>query len=153
MFFYSESAVQDSRNPLPGIILLQKYVRGKLARRRVAMMLRLLHPHTLIMTLKNAENVNIADSHDSDPYVVVTSHQTIHSHTEEEGSHVTIQQQSFTKSSTIPCTTNPVWNERIIVTNAKWNSDIVLTLFDHNVLRSDVFLGQVPTIRYAPPTQ
>lgn len=143
MFFYSESALEGSHNPDVGVTKLQKLVRGMVTRRRVAKMLRQLHPHNLVLTLKNAERVNIADAHDSDPYIVVTGHQTIHRHSESEGLHVAMEQQSYAKSSVISCTTNPVWNEKIVVTNVKWNSDIVLTVFDHNMTRSDVFLGQV----------
>jgi hypothetical protein len=146
MFFYSESQIEGNRDPTQGIANIQKRARGMVARRRVAKMLRQLHPHNLIVTLKNAERVNIADAHDSDPYVVVTGHQTTHSSSESDGLHVSMEQQSYGKSSAEPNTINPVWNEKIVVTNLKWNSDLILTVFDHNLTRSDVFLGQVRTI-------
>jgi hypothetical protein len=46
------------------------------------------------------------------------------------------------KSNKVIAGSDPEWNERAHIT-ATWNSQIVITIFDHNTLGRHQFLGQV----------
>jgi hypothetical protein len=54
--------------------VLQKAIRAFLAKRRMVHMIRKLHPHNYILTLKHGMNMNEGDSIIQDPYVVVAAY-------------------------------------------------------------------------------
>ncbi len=109
----------------------------------MAKMAREFHPHNYIINLRHGRDLNIADVNTSDPYVVVSSHKIAPSRSGGPKSAGVGGLLSFTKSKVIQSTLNPTWNEEVFVTCAEWNSQIVLTLMDSDMVGAHDFLGQV----------
>jgi hypothetical protein len=125
-------------------IKMEKIVRGLLARRRMVRLVREFHPHNLIVALRHARDLNIADVNTSDPYVVVSAHRLAGApmggakSTRRPG-----ELFSYGKSKVIANTLNPTWNEEVIVTSFDWCSQLALTLMDSDMVGAHDFLGQV----------
>jgi hypothetical protein len=125
-------------------IKIEKIIRGLLARRRMARMVREFHPHNLVVVLRHARDLNVADINTSDPYVIVSGH---HLQGASKGAPKSAGRPgelfSFGKSKVIPNSLNPTWNEEVIVTSMDWNSQLTLTLMDSDMVGAHDFLGQV----------
>lgn len=125
-------------------IKIEKVIRGLLARRRMARLVRDFHPHNFVVTLQHARDLNIADVNTSDPYVILSAHRLqgagrgAPKSTGRPG-----ELFSFGKSKVIPNTLNPTWNEDVLVTSADWCSQLALTVMDSDMVGAHDFLGQV----------
>ena len=67
-------AAKEKAELLKSCLVLQRMVRSFLHRRRMRNMIRQLHPHNYILTLKCGRGMNEGDSIVQDPYVVVTAY-------------------------------------------------------------------------------
>lgn len=110
--------------------LVERVARGMIARLRIGALQRNFHPHNFIVHLKSGQDLNVADTTTSDPYVLVTAH---------AGSILL----SYNKSKTIPNTLNPVWNQELLVSAVQADSRVALTIMDSDVIGNDDFMGQV----------
>jgi hypothetical protein len=128
-------------------IKIEKMIRGLLARRRMAQLVREFHPHNLVVTLRHAHDLNIADINTSDPYVIVSAHRLQGA---PKGAPKSAGRPgelfSFGKSKVIPNSLNPTWNEEVIVTSMDWGSQLALTVMDSDMVGAHDFLGQVPSL-------
>jgi hypothetical protein len=125
-------------------IKIEKIVRGLLARRRMARLVREFHPHNMIVSLRHGRDLNIADVNTSDPYVVVSAHRLQGAPT--GGAKSTGRPGelfSFGKSKVIANTLNPTWGEEVLVTAFDWCSQLALTVMDSDMVGAHDFLGQV----------
>lgn len=125
-------------------VKVEKLIRGYLARKRMAKLVREFHPHNIIVTLQHAKDLNIADVNTSDPYVIVSAHRlqsNPRGNAKSTGTNGELL--SYTKSKVIANTLNPTWNEETIVTSAIWNAQVALTVMDSDMVGAHDFLGQV----------
>jgi hypothetical protein len=116
--------------------VVERVARGMLTRQRLGAMMRSFHPHNIIVSLKHGNDLNVADTNTSDPYVLVTAH---------SGSALL----SYNKSKTIANTLNPVWNQDVVATLPQEDSRLALTIMDSDVVGHDDFMGQVPPLTTA----
>lgn len=125
-------------------VKIEKVIRGLLARRRMARLVRDFHPHNFVVTLRYARDLNIADVNTSDPYVVLSGHLLQGA---ARGAPKSAGQPgelfSFGKTKVIPNSLNPTWNEEVLVTSADWCSQLALTVMDSDMVGAHDFLGQV----------
>jgi len=144
--------------------VVQRCVRGFISRRRVLHMIRCMHPHNYILTLKHARDLPEGESIVQDPYVVVAAYRVASrssvglkasdlppgltgsktrrgSHTETRSDGKLTLLSYYTTRAPVG-STSPVWDERTFITGAPWNAKLVLTYFDANKLGRDTCIGQ-----------
>lgn len=54
----------------------------------------------------------------------------------------------YSQSKVVKDTVNPAWNEDLLITGASWNSQIILTIADQNLMGKVTVLGQVKFLIY-----
>ena len=92
-----------------------------------------MSPQIVIVTLKNAMDINIGDVTTSDPFVYVATVQP----------GAAPKTLSLYKSEYISKTLSPVWNEQAIACYVTMQNLLVLTIADHDMMSAPDFLGQV----------
>eukprot|EP01038_Epipyxis_sp_PR26KG_P006562 gene6562-9019_t len=109
-----------------------------------------LHPHMIIVTLKSASDLNVADLNGaSDPYglihVIEGEHHAIPKHAVTPlppGTMVPSNTLSLYKSKVITKNLSPVWNEECLTVGVTGEDNIGITLMDKDTFNQDDFLGQ-----------
>jgi hypothetical protein len=131
---------------------LHRWARGCLARAVFRKLLRGHHPHTLVIRLRDASDINIGDIETSDATVRVTNLEPVQLNDPPtarepfdcpEGG-LKLRVASQYKSQIIHNTLTPHWNEDALLTGVKSESVITLSLYDADIhiLTKDDFLGQ-----------
>lgn len=100
----------------------------------------------LIVTLKQAVDINIGDVSSSDPYVLLHAE---YGKSWRNPKYATPSLKnpdaslSVHKSHVINNTLHPIWNEELVALNTTGADKLVLTLMDKDTISSDDFLGEV----------
>ena len=133
------------------VALINRFVRGSLARGRFRLALRSHHPHTLVIRLRNAWDINIGDINTSDPYVRVTNLERVHAHATATARDpfpcpvdmdVKLRVASQYKSHVIQSTLAPEWDEDALLPGVQVDSTLVLSMYDSDLVDKDDLLGQ-----------
>lgn len=133
------------------VCCINRFMRGSLARGHFRILVRSHHPHTLVVRLHEASNVNIGDIDSSDPYVRVANLELMHPHahaTSREPFRCPIDMDrklrvaSQYKSRIVQSTLHPVWEEDAILPAVQLDSTLVLSVFDSDLVGKDDLLGQ-----------
>jgi len=123
--------------------------------RRAPVVMRHYHPHSLLLSLLCAGNINAASGSVSNAYVVVSafgesarSARALNPHMKlvrsaTKGPHDRMNMMlCYYKSKVMLGTVNPEWREDALVSSATWNSKLVVTVLHRSSFGKDVFLGQ-----------
>jgi hypothetical protein len=113
---------------------IQRMARKSMSISHFLSRIRQMTPQVLVCDLVSARDINIADVKTSDAYMVTTVLNT------KVSNNSTL---SLNKSSVKQSTLTPVWNEQLLIPCVNIDSQLVFTLFDHDAVGSDDFLGQV----------
>lgn len=165
--YLSRQELRKRRIQKAASIQIQKRYRGILGRKRFFQLMREFHPHTFMVLLKTVSlSHGGAGAKASANVSMIATSYTLQSRSHLDNNSITQQKtgaknakrsdvvsgpqgsneyvlRSWTQSKQVNDSSTPVWNEELTVTNATWNSQIVLTLIDHGRFGKHSVIGQV----------